>query len=133
MNQSFDSQEQLKAKLKGISDDFFDLNSTNQKNLSKFSVDERNAKRKSPEKTEGLYRNAFQIDRDRIIHTNSFRRLKHKSQVFVAPKGDHYTTRLTHVIEVSQIGRTIARALNLNEDLVEAASLGHDLGHTPFG
>ena len=133
MNQSFDSQEQLKAKLKGISDNFFDLNSTNQKNLSKFSVDERNAKRKSPEKIEGLYRNAFQIDRDRIIHTNSFRRLKHKSQVFVAPKGDHYTTRLTHVIEVSQIGRTIARALNLNEDLVEAASLGHDLGHTPFG
>ena len=115
MNQSFDSQEQLKAKLKNISDDFFDLNSTNQKNLSKFSVDERNAKRKSPEKIEGLYRNAFQIDRDRIIHTNSFRRLKHKSQVFVAPKGDHYTTRLTHVIEVSQIGRTIARALNLND------------------
>jgi len=133
MNQSFDSQEQLKAKLKSISDDFFDLNCSNQKNLSKFSVDERNAKRKSPEKIEGLYRNAFQIDRDRIIHTNSFRRLKHKSQVFVAPKGDHYTTRLTHVIEVSQIGRTIARALNLNEDLVEAASLGHDLGHTPFG
>ena len=79
MNQSFYSQEQFKAKLKSISDDFFDLNSINQKNLSKFSVDERNAKRKSPEKTEGLYRNAFQIDRDRIIHTNSFRRLKHKS------------------------------------------------------
>ena len=78
-------------------------------------------------------RTAFQRDRDRIIHTNSFRRLKHKSQVFVAPVGDHFTTRLTHVIEVSQVGRTIARALNLNEDLVEAIALGHDLGHTPFG
>ncbi len=78
-------------------------------------------------------RTAFQRDRDRIVHTNSFRRLKHKSQVFVAPVGDHFTTRLTHVIEVSQVGRTIARALNLNEDLVEAMGLGHDLGHTPFG
>ena len=78
-------------------------------------------------------RTEFQRDRDRIIHSNSFRRLKHKSQVFVAPQGDHFTTRLTHVIEVSQVGRTIARALNLNEDLVEAMCLGHDLGHTPFG
>jgi dGTPase len=78
-------------------------------------------------------RTEFQRDRDRIIHTNSFRRLKHKSQTFVAPVGDHYVTRLTHVIEVAQIGRTIARALDLNEDLVEAAALGHDLGHTPFG
>jgi len=78
-------------------------------------------------------RTAFQRDRDRIIHTNSFRRLKHKSQVFVAPVGDHFTTRLSHVIEVSQVGRTIARGLNLNEDLVEAIGLGHDLGHTPFG
>ncbi|MDA1278443.1 MAG: deoxyguanosinetriphosphate triphosphohydrolase [Chloroflexi bacterium] len=78
-------------------------------------------------------RTAFQRDRDRVVHTNSFRRLKHKSQVFVAPVGDHFTTRLTHVIEVSQVGRTIARGLNLNEDLVEAIGLGHDLGHTPFG
>ena len=78
-------------------------------------------------------RTEFQRDRDRILHTNSFRRLKHKSQVFVAPIGDHYVTRLTHTLEVSQIGRTIARALNLNEDLVEATALGHDLGHTPFG
>lgn len=78
-------------------------------------------------------RSEFQRDRDRIIHSNSFRRLKHKSQVFVAPRGDHFTTRLTHVIEVSQVARTIARALNLNEDLVEATALGHDLGHTPFG
>ena len=78
-------------------------------------------------------RTDFQRDRDRILHTNSFRRLKHKTQVFIAPQGDHYATRLTHTLEVSQIARTIARALNLNEDLVEAISLGHDLGHTPFG
>ena len=78
-------------------------------------------------------RTEFQRDRDRVIHANSFRRLKHKSQVFVAPQGDHFTTRLTHVIEVSQVGRSIARGLNLNEDLVEAIGLGHDLGHTPFG
>ncbi len=78
-------------------------------------------------------RTEFQRDRDRIIHTNAFRRLKHKTQVFIAPVGDHYVTRLTHTLEVAQIGRTIARALNLNEDLVEAMALGHDLGHTPFG
>lgn len=78
-------------------------------------------------------RTCFQKDRDRIIHSKSFRRLKHKTQVFLAPKGDHYRTRLTHVLEVSQIARTIARALRLNEDLTEAISLGHDLGHTPFG
>jgi dGTPase len=75
----------------------------------------------------------FQRDRDRIIHCNSFRRLKHKTQVFIAPVGDHYITRLSHTLEVSQIARTISRALNLNEDLTEAISLGHDLGHTPFG
>jgi dGTPase len=78
-------------------------------------------------------RTAFQRDRDRIIHSKSFRRLKHKTQVFIAPLGDHYVTRLTHTLEVSQIARTIARALNLNEDLAEAIALGHDLGHTPFG
>lgn len=78
-------------------------------------------------------RTAFQRDRDRIIHSMAFRRLKHKTQVFIAPLGDHYTTRLTHTLEVSQIARTIARALNLNEDLTEAVALGHDLGHTPFG
>jgi len=78
-------------------------------------------------------RTAFQRDRDRIIHSKSFRRLKHKTQVFIAPLGDHYVTRLTHTLEVSQIARTIARALSLNEDLAEAISLGHDLGHTPFG
>jgi len=75
----------------------------------------------------------FQRDRDRIIHSNSFRRLKHKTQVFIAPVGDHYVTRLTHTLEVAQIARTISRALNLNEDLTEAIALGHDLGHTPFG
>lgn len=78
-------------------------------------------------------RTCFQRDRDRIIHSKAFRRLKHKTQVFLAPKGDHYRTRLTHVLEVSQIARTIARALRLNEDLVDAIALGHDLGHTPFG
>lgn len=78
-------------------------------------------------------RTCFQRDRDRIVHSKSFRRLKHKTQVFVAPEGDHYRTRLTHTLEVSGISRTIARALRLNEDLAEAISLGHDLGHTPFG
>ena len=78
-------------------------------------------------------RTEFQRDRDRIIHTKSFRRLMHKTQVFIAPAGDHYRTRLTHTLEVSQIARSITRALNLNEDLTEAISLGHDLGHTPFG
>jgi len=78
-------------------------------------------------------RTAFQRDRDRIIHSKAFRRLKHKTQVFIAPLGDHYVTRLTHTLEVAQIARTISRALNLNEDLTEAIALGHDLGHTPFG
>jgi dGTPase len=78
-------------------------------------------------------RPAFQHDRDRIIHSKSFRRLKHKTQVFLIPMGDHYRTRLTHTLEVAQIARTIAKALRLNEDLTEAISLGHDLGHTPFG
>ena len=78
-------------------------------------------------------RTDFQRDRDRIIHSKAFRRLMHKTQVFLAPEGDHFRTRLTHTIEVSQIARTIARALNLNEDLTEAIALGHDLGHTPFG
>ncbi len=78
-------------------------------------------------------RPAFQHDRDRIIHSKSFRRLKHKTQVFLAPTSDHYRTRLTHTLEVSQIGRTISKSLHLNEDLTEAIALGHDLGHTPFG
>ncbi len=88
--------------------------------------------RERPEEPDPV-RTAFQRDRDRIIHSKSFRRLKHKTQVFIAPPGDHYVTRLTHTLEVSQIARTIARALNLNEDLTEAIAMGHDLGHTPFG
>lgn len=79
------------------------------------------------------YRTAYQRDRDRILHSKAFRRLKGKTQVFLAPKGDHYRTRMTHTLEVSQISRTVARALRLNEDLTEAIALGHDLGHTPFG
>lgn len=78
-------------------------------------------------------RTVYQRDRDRIIHCKAFRRLKHKTQVFLAPMGDHYRTRLTHTLEVSQIARTIAKSLDLNEDLTEAIALGHDLGHTPFG
>ena len=92
----------------------------------------RNATRKREEEMDPL-RTAFQRDRDRILHSNSFRRLKHKTQVYIAPQGDHYRTRMTHTLEVAQIGRTMARALSLNEDLVEAIALGHDLGHTPFG
>jgi dGTPase len=78
-------------------------------------------------------RTAFQRDRDRIVHSKAFRRLKHKTQVFISPEGDHYRVRLTHTLEVAQIARTAARALRLNEDLAEAIALGHDLGHTPFG
>lgn len=79
------------------------------------------------------YRTEFQRDRDRILHCNSFRRLKRKTQVFLSPAGDHYRTRLTHTLEVAQVARTISRALRLNEDLTEAIALGHDLGHSPFG
>lgn len=88
--------------------------------------------RKIPEE-ECELRTCYQRDRDRIIHCKAFRRLKHKTQVFLSPESDHYRTRLTHTLEVSQIARTIARALRLNEDLTEAVALGHDLGHTPFG
>jgi len=88
--------------------------------------------RERPEE-ECAVRTVFQRDRDRIIHSKSFRRLKHKTQVFIIPEGDHFRTRLTHTLEVAQIARTIARALRLNEDLTEAIALGHDLGHTPFG
>jgi dGTPase len=90
------------------------------------------ARRRGPEPDCGL-RTPFQRDRDRIVHSKAFRRLKHKTQVFVSPAGDHYRTRLTHTLEVTQVSRTVARALSLNEDLVEAIGLGHDLGHPPFG
>lgn len=101
--------------------------------LSSCATLARNSRGRATPEQEHEYRTAFQRDRDRILHTNAFRRLKRKTQVFVAPASDHYRTRLTHTLEVSQIARTIARALRLNEDLVEAISLGHDLGHTPFG
>ncbi len=101
--------------------------------LSPFA--QRAAKSRGRERLESppALRTEYQRDRDRIIHSKAFRRLKHKTQVFIAPEGDHYSTRLTHTLEVAQIARTIARGLNLNEDLTEAIALGHDLGHTPFG
>jgi dGTPase len=112
-------REELEDREKGILSSFATLSS-------------RTKGRQVPEE-ECPLRPAFQHDRDRILHSKSFRRLKHKTQVFLIPTGDHYRTRLTHTLEVSQIARTIARALRLNEDLTEAISLGHDLGHTPFG
>ncbi len=101
--------------------------------LSSFAQKSSKSRGRLKEEVECDIRPAFQHDRDRITHSKSFRRLKHKTQVFLAPAGDHYRTRLTHTLEVSQIARTIARALFLNESLVEAIALGHDLGHTPFG
>ena len=101
--------------------------------LSPFaSLSENTKGRKEPRPLCDL-RTEYQRDRDKILHSKAFRRLKHKTQVFITPEGDHYRTRLTHTLEVSQIARTIARALRLNEDLTEAMALGHDLGHTPFG
>ena len=101
--------------------------------LSKYAVRSAETKGRLREEASCDFRTEFQRDRDRIIYSNSFKRLKNKTQVFCAPEGDHYMTRLTHTLGVSQIGRSIARALALNEDLVEAIALGHDLGHTPFG
>src|SRR6266540_861153 len=89
--------------------------------------------RRRVEEPDSPVRTPFQRDRDRIVHSKAFRRLKHKTQVFVAPEGDHYRTRLTHTLEATQISRTVARALRLNEDLAEAIGLGHDVGHPPFG
>lgn len=96
------------------------------------STDAAMTKRQNPDEP-CPYRTAFQRDRDRILHSNSFRRLKRKTQVFLSPVGDHYRTRLTHTLEVAQVARTMARAMGLNEDLTEAIALGHDLGHSPFG
>src|SRR3712207_4217007 len=93
---------------------------------------ERSAGRPRPEPPDGV-RNEFQRDRDRIIHAKAFRRLMHKTQVFISPDGDHFRTRLTHTLEVMQVARSIAHSLDLNEDLTEAIALGHDLGPTPFG
>ncbi len=101
--------------------------------LSPFAALAKNTRGRETPETESDLRTPYQRDRDRIIHCKSFRRLKHKTQVFLSPEGDHYRTRLTHTLEVAQIARTIARALQLNEDLTEAIALGHDLGHTPFG
>ncbi|MCQ4923787.1 deoxyguanosinetriphosphate triphosphohydrolase [Tissierella carlieri] len=106
---------------------------TEKNNLSQYAMFSQNSKGREKFEEKCDIRTDFQRDRDRIIHSKSFRRLKHKTQVFIAPEGDHFRTRLTHTLEVAQIGRTLARALRLNEDLVEAIALGHDLGHTPFG
>ena len=101
--------------------------------LSEFAALSSETRGRSIEERPCRIRTTYQHDRDRILHCKAFRRLKHKTQVFLSPEGDHYRTRLTHTLEVAQIARTVARALRLNEDLTEAIALGHDLGHTPFG
>ncbi len=103
-----------------------------ERTLSPLAAKSRDAVRERPEEPCRI-RTAYQRDRDRILHSKPFRRLKHKTQVFIAPLGDHYRTRLTHTLEVTQVARTVARALHLNEDLTEAIGLGHDIGHAPFG
>ena len=110
-----------------------DYESIENKTLSCFAVRSADTKGREYPEEKCSVRTDFQRDRDRIIHSKAFRRLMHKTQVFISPEGDHFRTRLTHTIEVSQIARTIARGLSLNEDLTEAIALGHDLGHTPFG
>ena len=109
------------------------LEQTEEQILSPHAARSSRSRGRETEESPCTMRTAFQRDRDRILYAKAFRRLKHKTQVFISPEGDHYRTRLTHTLEVSQIARTIARSLRLNEDLVEAISLGHDLGHTPFG
>lgn len=109
------------------------LEEREEKSLSPHAALSGKSKGRARAEDEHDYRTAFQRDRDRILHSKTFRRLKGKTQVFLAPEGDHYRTRLTHTLEVAQISRTVARALWLNEDLTEAIALGHDLGHTPFG
>ncbi|MDO8142385.1 MAG: dNTP triphosphohydrolase, partial [Candidatus Brocadiales bacterium] len=110
-----------------------EIESREERELAPYAMKSKDSKgRKYPEE-EHQYRSIYQRDRDRIIHSTAFRRLEYKTQVFVNHEGDYYRTRLTHTIEVAQIARSIARALNLNEDLAEAIALAHDLGHTPFG
>lgn len=109
------------------------LEEMEEKNLSEFACLSGHSRGRARAEKPCDIRTDFQRDRDRIIYSKAFRRLKHKTQVFISPEGDHYRTRLTHTLEVSQIARTIARSLRLNEDLTEAIALGHDLGHTPFG
>ena len=101
--------------------------------LSPFACRSAQSRGRARQEKECDIRTPFQRDIDRIVYSKAFRRLKHKTQVFLQPEGDHYRTRMTHTLEVSRIARTIARALDLNEDLTEAIALGHDLGHTPFG
>ena len=101
--------------------------------LSRYAAHSSDSLGRDRDEAQDDIRTVYQRDRDRIIHSKSFRRLKHKTQVFIAPIGDHYRTRLTHTLEVSQLSRTVSRALRLNDDLTEAIALGHDLGHTPFG
>ena len=110
-----------------------EIENRERENLSEFATLSENSKGRAISEEPDLLRTCFQRDRDRIIHSKALRRLMHKTQVFLSPEGDHYRTRLTHTLEVSQIARTIARALRLNEDLTEAIAMGHDLGHTPFG
>ena len=105
----------------------------NESHLKPYAIKGENSRGRIFREQENLIRSPYQRDRDRIIHSSSFRRLKHKTQVFVNTEGDHYRTRLTHSMEVAQIARTLARSLGLNEDLCETLSLSHDLGHTPFG
>ncbi|MFP4015401.1 MAG: deoxyguanosinetriphosphate triphosphohydrolase [Halanaerobiales bacterium] len=110
-----------------------DIEAREERLLSQYACKSKESKGRQKYEEECDIRTIFQHDRDKIIHSKAFRRLKHKTQVFIIPEGDHYRTRLTHTLEVSQIARTIARALGLNEDLTEAIALAHDLGHTPFG
>jgi len=120
--------------MKGVLSCYYNLEDSN---LCEFATKSSQSRgrmyEENPEEDALEVRTPFMRDRDRIIHSKSFRRLMHKTQCFLSPEGDHYRTRLTHTLEVSQIARTIARALHLNEDLTEAVALGHDLGHTPFG
>ena len=117
MNKESNARERLEALEKQV--------------LSPYAAFSADAERETPVE-ECDFRTKFQRDRDRIIHSKSFRRLKHKTQVFLSPEGDHYRTRLTHTLEVSQIARTMARCLRLNEDLADTIAMGHDLGHSPF-